>query len=99
MTDVDLLNALRDCYHPVLNRNVVDLKLVRAVELVPDADAPGAGIAGVPQRFVARVRMTAPGKDEGANAQLVAQVENRLLGMEAISRAEIELLPPLFAIL
>ena len=60
----------------------------------PDTEAPGM----VP-RFVAAVSLSAPTSDEGANAQMVAQVENRLLGLEAISRVEVTLLPPLFAIL
>jgi len=94
MTDADLLNALRDCYDPVLRRNIVDMKLVRGAHLTPDTEAPG-----VVPRFVATVSLSAPTSDEGANAQMVAQVENRLLGLEAISRVEVTLLPPLFAIL
>ncbi len=94
MNDADLLNALRDCYDPVLRRNIVDMKLVRSAHLTPDAEAPGM----VP-RFMAAVSLSAPTSDEGANVQMVAQVENRLLGLEAISRVEVKLLPPLFAIL
>ena len=94
MTDADLLNALRDCYDPVLRRNIVEMKLVRSARLVRDVEAPG-----VVPRFVAAVSLSAPTSDEGANAQMVAQVENRLLGLEAISRVEVTLLPPLFAIL
>jgi metal-sulfur cluster biosynthetic enzyme len=94
MTDADLLNALRDCYDPVLRRNLVEMKLVRSARLVRDFEAPG-----VVPRFVAEVTLTAPSGDEGAQAQMVAQVENRLLGLEAISRVVVKLLPPLFAIL
>jgi len=94
MTDADLLNALRDCYDPVLRRNIVEMKLVRSARLTPDTEAPGKLT-----RFVAAVSLTAPTTDEAANAQMVAQVENRLMGLEAISRVEVKLLPPLFAIL
>jgi len=99
MTEVDLLAALRDCYDPVSRRSIVELKLVRDVSLTRDADAPGAGIAGVPAKYIARVTLTAPGNDDAVNAQLVAVIENRLAGLEAISRTEVTLQPALFAIL
>jgi metal-sulfur cluster biosynthetic enzyme len=99
MSDADLLDALRDCYDPVLRRNIVDARLVRSATLTPDLDAPGASVPGVGPRFLARVTLTAPGSDEIANAQLLAQIENRLLGLQAISRVEVTLLPALFPIL
>ncbi|SEG01756.1 hypothetical protein SAMN05421819_1699 [Bryocella elongata] len=99
MNEVALLNALRDCFHPVLRRNIVDLKMVRGVEVTRDLEAPGSGIPGVPQKFIAHVSITAPGSDEAQNAQLVAQIENRLAGIEAISRSQVTLLPALFPIL
>jgi len=99
MTDADLLNALRDCYDPVLRRNIVDLKHVRSATLNPDPDAPGAAIPGLPPRYIATIVLTAPVTDETANTQLAAQIENRLLGLEAISQAHVTLLPPLFSIL
>jgi metal-sulfur cluster biosynthetic enzyme len=94
MTDADLLAALRDCYDPVLRRNIVDLNLIRAAHLTPDSEAPGL----VP-RFIAHIQLTASTTDEAANAQLLAQIENRLMGLEPISRVQLTLLPPLFAIL
>ena len=99
MTDADLVHALRDCYDPLLRRNIVELSLVRSASLNVDHEAPGASIAGLPPRYRVRVELIAPGADEAANAQLVAQVENRLAGMPAISRAEVRLLPPVFPIL
>lgn len=102
MTDADLLQALRDCYVPterLPRRNIVDARLVRSATLIRDHQAPGANIPGVPPRYLARVTLTAPGSDDIVNAQLAAQIENRLLGLEAISRAEITLLPALFPIL
>ncbi len=99
MTDADLLEALRDCYEPILRRNVVDAGLIKSASLALDTDAPGANISGVPPRYVARITMLAPGSDEAANAQLAAQIENRLLGIAAISRVSLNQLPALFLIL
>ena len=93
----DLLHLLRDCY--IHNRNLVDSNLIRSATLTPDPDAPGASIPGLPPRFLARITLHAPGSDETANLQLVAQIENRLLGLQAISRVEVTLLPALFPIL
>ena len=78
---------------------MVSAALVRSTHLEPDADAPGRGIPGVPPRFVAYVRVTEPGSDEALNAQLRAIIENRLLGLPAISRAAVTMVPPLFPIL
>ena len=99
MTDSDLLTALRDCYDPVLKRNIVELALVRSASVHVDPDAPGAGIPGVPSRFVAHLTLYAPSTDDAANSMLVAQIENRLAGLEAVSRTEVSLLPAPFPIL
>jgi len=96
MTDADLLAALRDCYHPVLRRNIVELDLVRSATLTPDRDAPGAGFT---PKFIAHLTLIAPTSDDTANAHFRAQVENRLLGLAVISRVELTLLPALFPIL
>jgi metal-sulfur cluster biosynthetic enzyme len=99
VTQNDLVAALRDCYDPLLRRNIVELNLVRSATLTRDTDAPGATIPGVPPRYVAHVILNAPGSDETANAQLIAQIENRLAGLPAISRSMVELLAPAFPIL
>ena len=99
MTDTDLLFALRDCYDPHQRRNVVELGLIRTARLQLDTEAPGANIPGLPPRFLALIGLTAPGSDEAANAQLAAQIENRLAGLPQISRTEVQLYPPLFPIL
>ena len=99
MTENDLLHALRDCYDPVQHRNIVDGRLVRSVALALDRDAPGAAVHGVAPRYIARLAIHAPGNDETVNAQMRAQIENRLAGIAAISRTEIEMLPALFPIL
>ncbi len=98
-TEADLLSALADCFIPGQRRSVVSAALVRSANLVPDDEAPGMGIPGVPARYVARVQLTAFGTDDALNAQLKAIVENRLLGLEPISRAIVTLHPPLFPIL
>jgi hypothetical protein len=102
MTDADLLQSLRDCYAPgdrLPRRNLVEANLVRSATLTRDNEAPGAGIPGVPPRYLANIILTAPGSDEAANSQLLAQIENRLLGLQAISRVTVTLLPALFSIL
>ena len=99
MTDADLLNALRDCYDPVLRRNIVELNLVRTAHLTLDEDAPGANIAGVPERYHAEVQLSSPNSDEAAAEQLAAQVRNRLAGLPGISGSKVSLLPPAFPIL
>lgn len=99
MTEADLRNALRDCYDPLERRNIVDLGLLQSASLTLDTDAPGASVRGVAPRYRARIVLRAPGNDDTRNAQLRALIENRLLGIPSISRAEVELLPALFPIL
>jgi hypothetical protein len=99
MTNADLLAALRDCYAPPAQRNLVDAGFIKSATLMLDTEAPGAGIPGVPPRYLAAITLHAPGTDDAINAQLAAQIENRLLGLPAISRVDINLLPALFPIL
>ena len=99
MTDIDLLLALRDCYDPLLKRDIVSLGLVRSATLTAARDAPGAGIPGVPARFLARITLTAPTQDEAANALLASLIENRLAGLPEIFASEISIVPPLLPIL
>lgn len=99
MTDADLLNMLRDCYDSLQQRNIVDLGLVQTASLTRDAEAPGAKVRGVDPRYIAHITLRAPSSDDTRNAQLRAQIENRLAGLPAISRTEIKMLPALFPIL
>jgi len=99
MTDADLVNALRDCYDTLQQRNIVDLGLVQSASLTRDTEAPGANIRGVPPRYIARISLRAPSSDDTRNAQLRAQIENRLAGLTEISHTEIHMLPALFPIL
>jgi len=99
MTEADLVNALRDCYDTLQQRNIVDLGLVQSASLTRDTEAPGAQIRGVPPRYIAHITLRAPGSDDTRNAQLRAQIENRLAGLPEISRTEIDMRPALFPIL
>ncbi len=99
MTDAELLQSLRDCYDPILKRNIVDLGLIRSATVTRDDDAPGSRIPGVPSRYVAHITLTASSADDAAIAELKAQIENRLAGLPAISRTSITLLPTPFPIL
>jgi metal-sulfur cluster biosynthetic enzyme len=88
LTQDDIRDALRACYDthnsygcPV---NVVDLGLVEAIALTPDLDAPGAGIAGVPQKQRLALTLLATA-DEDARTQLAAQIVNRMAGLEELS--------------
>jgi len=99
MTHADLVHALRDCYDTVQQRNIVELGLIQSAALLRDTEAPGSSVRGVPARYIARIKLRTPSSDETRNAQLRAQVENRLAGLPEISRTEIEMLPALFPIL
>ena len=98
-TDSHLMQALTECFIPALRRDVVAAGLVRSAGVVLDRDVPGAGIPGVPNRYVASVTLITPGVDEAVNAQVRAAVENRLLGLPEISRVDLTVLPALFPIL
>lgn len=90
MTDNDLLATLRDCFDPSLPCNIVDLGEVISAHLEEDINAPGRGIAGVPARYHALVELTLPVQDEASEAQLIAQVQNRLAGLETISGSSVK---------
>jgi metal-sulfur cluster biosynthetic enzyme len=89
LTESDILTALRDCYDPVLPCNIVDLGLVRTLTLTPNLDAPGANIPGVPQKHFISVTLTITNPTEDSEAQLSAQVQNRLAGLESVSHTTV----------
>jgi metal-sulfur cluster biosynthetic enzyme len=91
LSEDDVLTALRDCYDPELPINLVDLGLIYRVAITPDADAPGAGIEGVPQRHRVEIDMTLTSPGCPAHQQIIAQVQNRLAGIEAISRTDVKI--------
>ncbi len=94
LTEDDVREALRACYDGVSRFgkavNVVDLGMVEGIKLTVDAEAPGAGVEGVPVRQALRLKMVAVSEDEDARAMLEAQIRNRLGGVEGLSRIGIE---------
>jgi metal-sulfur cluster biosynthetic enzyme len=96
LTESDILTALRDCYDPVLPCNIVELGLIRSIAITPDGEAPGANIPGVPQKHIVEIEIIPTQTDEATNAQLQAQLEaqiiNRLAGLETISHTTVILL-------
>ena len=89
LTESHILTALRDCYDPVLPCNIVDLGLVRTITLAPDPQAPGASIPGVPKKHRIAITLTLTNPTEDSEAQLSAQIQNRLAGLEAVSHAAV----------
>lgn len=89
----EIIAALRDCYDPELPCNIVDLGLVRSITITPDPDAPGSGIPGVPEKHLVHIDIILTNPSEAAEAQLRAQIANRLAGLEAVSRTIINVLP------
>ena len=79
--------ALRDCYDPELPLNLVDLGAVDSVTLVPDPEAPGSGIAGVPPRF--RLTVSLLSRGDALDPTLRALTHNRLTAFEDLSRIQI----------
>ncbi len=92
LTEAEVLTALRDCYDPELPCNIVDLGLVRVIAITPDADAPGAGIPGVPEKHRVQIDVILSNPTEASEAQTLAQIGNRLAGMEAVSRTTVTIL-------
>lgn len=92
LTESEILIALRDCYDPELPCNIVDLALVRSIQINPDPEAPGAGIPGVPEKHRIHIEMVLTNPTEEAAAQLTAQIRNRLAGLEAVSGTTVTIL-------
>jgi metal-sulfur cluster biosynthetic enzyme len=91
LTQQDILIALRDCFDPVLPCNIVDLGLVRTVSVSPDPEAPGTGISGVPQKHLIRIETALSNPTDEAAAQLTAQIQNRLAGIEEAGKTTVVL--------
>lgn len=93
LTPAVIREALRDCYHPELSLNLVDLGAIEDITLAPDPSAPGAGIPGVPQRHRVRIALTPPpAAHDATNSQIAAIMRNRLAAFEQISATEVVLL-------
>lgn len=91
LTEDQIRAALRDCYDPAIPCNIVDLGLLQNIEIHADPDAPGTGIPGVPQKHRVAITLIPTSADEAAEAQLTAQIANRLAGLEAVSRTTVTL--------
>jgi len=93
LTDPEIREALRACYAtPPTHRlavNITDLGLIDTIALTPDLEAPGAGIPGVPQKSRLSLTLLNPALSEEAEAQLHAQIANRLAGLPELSSASI----------
>ncbi len=89
LTEATILKALRDCYHPELPCNIVDLGLIEAITITPDPEAPGANIPGVPPRHRIQITLTTP--EDTSQSELTAQIQNRLAAFETISHTEVTL--------
>jgi metal-sulfur cluster biosynthetic enzyme len=92
LTEAEILAALRDCYDPEVQLNIVDLGLVYSVNVVPDPEAPGAGIPGVPPRHRVRIQLVIGQIADPEDTSLIAQIKNRLAAFETISDTEVFLL-------
>jgi metal-sulfur cluster biosynthetic enzyme len=89
LTEADIRTALRDCYDPTLPCNIVDLGLLRAITLTPDLKAPGINIPGVPQKHLIQITLTLANPTDDSEAQLSAQIANRLAGLQTVSQTTV----------
>jgi metal-sulfur cluster biosynthetic enzyme len=90
-SEQDVLTALRDVYDPELPVNIVDLGLVYRVDVAVDANAPGAGIAGVPSRHRVEIDVTMTSQGCPAHELIIEKMRNRLAGVQAISATSVNL--------
>ncbi len=91
LTEAEVRDALRDCHDPELPCNLVDLGVVRSIRVTLDPSAPGAGIPGVPPKHAVEVELAPATRGEAAEAQLTAQVRNRLAGIDRVSSTRVNL--------
>jgi len=86
LSEENIREALRDCYDPEVPLNIVDLGLVYKVTLNEDPDAPGL----TPKQKVSiDLTLTSPGCP--AHEQIAAQIQNRLAGIQGISKSSVQL--------
>jgi metal-sulfur cluster biosynthetic enzyme len=86
LTETDILTALRDCYDPEVRLNLVDLGLIYKVETGHDSESTPAW----PRQWV-KVTMTLTTQQCPASGLIFEQVNNRLAGMQAISKVDVDL--------
>ena len=98
LSEDDIRHALRACFDPTLKLSIVDLGIVRSITLIPDPDAPGANIPGVPPRQSLTLTLELP-PNEDATTVMLAQIQNLLAGIPDLSRTDIKIVSPAFPIL
>ncbi len=86
LSENQILNLLRDCYDPEVKLNLVDLGLIYVIETGHDPNSTAKWL-----RQWVKVRMTLTTQQCPAGGLIVEQVQNRLLGVPEISRADVEL--------
>jgi len=86
LAESDILIALRDCFDPEVKLNLVDLGLIYKIETGPDPDSTPAW----PRQWV-KVTMSLTTNQCPASGLIFEQVNNRLAGIEDISKVEVEL--------
>jgi metal-sulfur cluster biosynthetic enzyme len=86
LSEADILTALRDCFDPEVKLNLVDLGLIYAVSTGPDPDSTPAW----PRQWV-KVTMTLTTDQCPASGLIFEQVNNRLAGIQSISKVEVNL--------
>jgi metal-sulfur cluster biosynthetic enzyme len=86
LSEADILAALRDCFDPEMNLNIVDLGLIYAVATSPDPESTPAA----PRQWV-KVSMTLASLQSPSNMLIFKQMQNRLGGIEEISKIELDL--------
>ena len=86
LSETDIFNALRDCFDPEVKLNLVDLGLIYAVATGPDLESKPAW----PRQWV-KVTMTLTTPQCPASGLIFEQVNNRLAGMQQISKVDVEL--------
>ena len=86
LTEDDVRSALRQCYDPEIPVNIVDLGLVYDCRLIKKNDGG--------TRVEVKMTLTAPGC--GMGPVLAQDVQNKLISLEPIDEANVELVwdPP-----
>ena len=86
LSESQILTALRDCFDPEVKLNLVDLGLIYEVATGPDPDSAPAW----PRQWV-RITMTLTTPQCPASGLILEQVENRLAGIQEISKVKVDL--------
>jgi metal-sulfur cluster biosynthetic enzyme len=86
LTESDILTALRDCFDPEVKLNLVDLGLIYGIETAHDPDSTPAW----PRQWV-KVTLTLTTPHCPASGLILEQVNNRLAGIQDISKVELNL--------